>query len=162
MNVNLSQLADLDRCPPTSVGCEGSRGHLAVPFGVTSKPTEPAAPMPPALRRFEVWVAAVFVGTLLVAVAAPFVLRFIAPWISPLWALPGIPLAVVTTTLATIWYTRRRTHRVKHAVQAAAGHACLACVYDLRGMGDTGACPECGRHFDVAADQCSWKRAGML
>lgn len=114
------------------------------------------------MRRPELWVAAVFVCTALTAVAAPFVLKFIAPWISPLWALPGIPFTILTTTLGAIWYTRRRTQRVRQAVQVAAGRACLACVYDLRGMGDTGACPECGRHFDIAADQCSWKHAGMM
>lgn len=100
--------------------------------------------------------------TVLVAVAAPFVLRRVAPWISPLWALPGIPLAVVTTTFGTIWYSRRRTARIKRAVRAASGRACLGCVYDLGGMGDTGVCPECGRRFDIAADQRSWERARML
>jgi hypothetical protein len=114
------------------------------------------------LRRPELWVAAVFVCTALTSVAAPFVLWSIAPWISPVWALPGIPLVIVTTTFGTIWYTRRRAHRIKRAVHAAAGRACLACVYDLRGMGDTGACPECGRHFDIVADQTAWKRAGMM
>ena len=129
---------------------------------MTSTRTEPAAPRPPALRRPELLVAAVFVCTALTAVAAPFVLRYVAPWISPLWALPGIPFAILTATFGAIWYTRRRTQRVKHAVQAAAGRACLACVYDLRGMGDTGSCPECGRRFDIAVDQSVWKRAGMM
>ncbi|MBL8886842.1 MAG: hypothetical protein JNK16_09290, partial [Phycisphaerales bacterium] len=81
-----------------------------------SNPAEPIAPLPPALRRYEVWVAAVFVCTLLSAVAAPFVLRLLAPSISPLWALPGIPLAVVTTTFSAIWLSRRRTASIRRAV----------------------------------------------
>ena len=129
---------------------------------MTSKPTEPAALRPPALRRYEVWVAAVFVSTVLSAVAAPFVLRRVAPWISPLWALPGIPLAIVTTTFGAICYSRRRMHGIRRAVRAASGRACVGCVYDLSGMGDTGACPECGRRFDIAVDQRSWERAGLL
>lgn len=129
---------------------------------MTSKPTEPASPLPPALRRYEARVAAVFVCTALSAVAAPFVLRRVAPWISPLWALPGIPLAIVTTTFGAIWYSRRRTDRMRRAVRAASGRACVSCVYDLRGMADTGVCPECGRRFDIAADQRSWERARML
>lgn len=133
-----------------------------VPSLVSESRTEPAASRPPALRRPELWVAAVFVCTSLTALAAPFLVWSIAPWISPLWALPGIPLAIVTTTFGAIWFTRRRTRRVKLAVQAAAGRACLACVYDLRGMGDTGLCPECGRRFDGASDHAAWKAAGMM
>lgn len=128
-----------------------------------SEPTEPsAAPLPPALRRYELWIAAVFVCTALGAVATPFVLRLVASRISPLWALPGIPLAIGTTTFGAIWYSRRRTAQIKRAVQAASGRACVGCVYDLGGMGDTGACPECGRRFDIAVDRRSWERARML
>jgi len=127
-----------------------------------SDPAEPIAPFPPALRRNEVGVAAVFVCTLLISVAAPFMMKPLALPISPLWALPGIPLAVVTTTFSAIWLSRRRTARIRRAVQAASGRACVACVYNLSGMGDTGACPECGRHFDIAIDQRSWERAGMM
>ncbi len=126
------------------------------------KPAEPAAPLPPAVRRYEVGVAAVFVCTVLSAVAAPFLLRRVAPWISPLWALPGIPLAIVTTTFGAFWYARRCTDRMKRAVRAVSGRACVGCVYDLNGMGETGACPECGQPFDIAANQRSWERAGML
>lgn len=129
---------------------------------MASKPTESRAPLPPALRRYEVWVAAVFVCTALGAVAAPFVLRRVAPWISPLWALPGIPLVIVTMTFGAIWYSRRRTAKIRSAVRAASGRACLGCVYDLSGMGETGACPECGRPFNIPADRRSWERAQML
>jgi len=68
----------------------------------------------------------------------------------------------VTTTFSAIWLSRRRTARIRRAVQAASGRACVACVYNLSGMGDTGACPECGRQFDIATTQRSWQRAGML
>jgi hypothetical protein len=123
--------------------------------------TEPPAPFPPALRRYELWVAAVFVCTALSVVAAPFLLRHIAPWISPLWALPGIPIAIVTTTFGSMWCMRRHSARIKVAVMAASGRACVGCVYDLSGMGETGACPECGRPFNIAEDRRSWARAGM-
>ncbi len=123
--------------------------------------TEPPAPWPPALPRYELWVAAVFVCAALGALAAPFVLRVLAPWISPLWALPGIPLIVVTATFGTIAYTRRRRSRIKRAVMAASGRACVGCVHDLSGLGEKGACPECGRDFDIAATRRSWQRAGM-
>jgi tellurite resistance protein TehA-like permease len=128
---------------------------------MTSSHTEPPVPMPPVVRRYEVWVAAVFVGSALISLAAPFVLRSAAPWISPLWALPGIPLAIVTTTFGAIWYTRRLKARTKRAVMAASGCVCVGCMYNLGGMGETGACPECGRRFNIAADRRSWRQAGM-
>lgn len=128
---------------------------------MTAAPTEPPAPVPPVARRYELWIAAVFVCTALSAVAAPLMLRRWVPWISPLWALPGIPLAIVTTTFGTVWYTRRHKARLKQAVMAASGRACIGCVYDLRGLGETGACPECGRRFDIAANRRSWKQAGL-
>jgi hypothetical protein len=128
---------------------------------MTITPTEPQAPVPPVVRRYEVWIAAMFVCITVVAVAAPFVLWRLVPRVSPLWALPGIPLVIVTTTFGTIWYTRRHKARIKRAVLAASGRACVACVYDLGGMSDTGDCPECGRRFDIAADRRSWKQAGM-
>jgi hypothetical protein len=127
-----------------------------------SAPTKPAAPVPPALRQYELWIAVVFVMPALGAVAAPFVMWRVSPWISPLWALPAIPIVIATTTAGTIWYTRRHKTRMKRAVVAASGNACIGCVYDLRGMGETGACPECGRSFDIAVNQRSWQQAGML
>jgi len=78
------------------------------------------------------------------------------------WALPAIPISIVTTTFGAIWYSRRRTARIKRAVRAASGRACVGCVYNLDGLGDTGQCPECGRRFDTAADRRSWERAQML
>jgi len=52
--------------------------------------------------------------------------------------------------------------RIKRAVTAASGRACTNCLQDLNGLGDTGRCPECGRAFDIAADQRLWKRAKIL
>lgn len=142
------------RCP-----IAGSAEHPRYHRVVASTPTEPPAPLPPALRRYELLIAGVFMCTTLGAVAAPFLLRRVAPSISPLWALPGIPLAIVTTTFGSIWYSRRCTAGIKRAVQAASGRACVRCVYDLGGLGDTGECPECGRRFDIAVDRRSWERA---
>jgi hypothetical protein len=114
------------------------------------------------VRRYEVGIAAVFVSSVLGAVATPFVLMRIAPSFPSVWALPGIPLVCVTATFGAIWFARRRTARVRRAVQAASGRACVVCLYDLSGLGNTGACPECGRQFDSTADRRAWERAQML
>lgn len=126
------------------------------------KPEESPAPIPPVVRRYELWIAAIFVITLLGTVASPFVLMRLRTRFQPVWALPGIPLVCVTATLGTGLFARRRMVRIRRAVQAASGRACTGCLYNLSGLGEAGTCPECGRGFDGAADRRSWERARML
>jgi len=64
--------------------------------------------------------------------------------------------------LVTLWIVLRGYRRIKPAVVAASGRACVGCVHDLNGLGNSGTCPECGRAFDLAADQRSWSRARMF
>ena len=54
----------------------------------------------------------------------------------------------------------RAVFRIRRAVEASYGHSCLACVYDLRGLGDTGTCPECGHLFCIDQDRKTWTAAG--
>jgi protein-S-isoprenylcysteine O-methyltransferase Ste14 len=112
--------------------------------------------------RAEFRIAIVFLCATVGAVAAPFVFSPINRWVSPLWALPGIPVVIVLATFGTIWYSRRSKARMKRSVQAAAGRVCVRCVYNLEGLGEAGECPECGRRFDIVVDRRSWERAGML
>ncbi|MFZ4576489.1 MAG: hypothetical protein ACOYN0_19050 [Phycisphaerales bacterium] len=78
-----------------------------------------------------------------------------------LWLSLGIPVYFFTPLFVAIFAIARGQRRIKRAVLAAGGRACTNCVYDLGSLGETGACPECGRGFDSAADQRSWDRAGM-
>jgi ABC-type nitrate/sulfonate/bicarbonate transport system permease component len=79
-----------------------------------------------------------------------------------LWLSVGIPIicyAPVFVAFFGIWHGQRR---IKRSVLAAQGRACINCVHDLRGLGETGTCPECGHAFDVAADSRRWERVKML
>lgn len=49
----------------------------------------------------------------------------------------------------------------QRAFERAGGRLCTHCRYDLRGLGDTGLCPECGKPFDIARDAEAWARAGF-
>jgi hypothetical protein len=49
----------------------------------------------------------------------------------------------------------------QRAFERAGGRLCTNCRYDLRGLGETGVCPECGKSFDIARDAEAWARAGF-
>jgi len=77
-----------------------------------------------------------------------------------------LAIALVATApvilLVTLWIVLRGYRRIKPAVVAASGRACVGCVQHLNGLGNSGTCPECGRVLDLAADQRSWSRARMF
>ncbi len=77
------------------------------------------------------------------------------------WWSVAIPFYCFAPLFAALFCISRGQRRIKHAVLAAHGRACINCVYDLRGLGDTGSCPECGHPFDSAADRQCWARAGI-
>lgn len=56
------------------------------------------------------------------------------------------------------WRVQRRARVAYHKCQ---GRLCTACLYDLRGLGDRGTCPECQSPFDVVEDQHMWMRAQL-
>jgi len=79
------------------------------------------------------------------------------PWGRLLFA-----LAILVPTLATLGVMLWGDRRIKRAVRATGGRSCTVCLYDLRNLGDTGTCPECGRPFDTAADRAMWGRVNIL
>lgn len=54
-----------------------------------------------------------------------------------------------------------KTRRIKRAYAASDGCLCTGCTHDLRGLGEQGTCPECGRAFDVERDRLGWQQAGI-
>lgn len=128
---------------------------------MTTTPKHPRASMPPAVRRLLWWMVLPF--AVMVGGAIFYQLPAVRTAMSTpsLWLALGIPawcFSPVFVAFLGIWSGQRR---IKRAVLAAHGRACVNCVYDLNGVGDGGVCPECGRPFDIAADQRSWARVNM-
>lgn len=122
----------------------------------------PRAPLPPVIRRFRWWFL-VPPGVAVVAHIAVFLPgllegsgRFPIWW---QWGLPVLTFVPLIITTAWMFVTLRRITR---AVRASGFHACTHCVHDLRGLGQTGLCPECGKAFDIEADRKSWARAKIV
>jgi len=118
--------------------------------------------MPPAVKRLMWWFAWPFAFTVAGAAAyeVPMVRSALSPANTSAWWVPAaVNLAVM---FAAGCMVARGQWRIKRAVKATGGRACVACVYDLRSLGDTGTCPECGHAFDTTADQRRWARVQML
>jgi len=74
--------------------------------------------------------------------------------------LPGILLGAAIELIggSIAWSTfLARNGRLRRRLRAASGRLCVHCTFDLRGMDDTGTCPECGRPFDAARDRQRWR-----
>ena len=114
------------------------------------------AELPRAVRRPMAWSWLGWSGAAVVVVAA--VLGLFTGRLSGTGAL----LAFGLTWPACGWglmYQFRARRAVRHA-SSADNLLCPACLYDLRHVGSTGACPECGRWFDRATVQSMWAEAG--
>lgn len=61
---------------------------------------------------------------------------------------------VQTTCFYGMWRVRRDLLR---RLREAGGRLCPGCEFDLRGLGDSGSCPECGRPFEIDAVRAQWR-----
>jgi len=86
------------------------------------------------------------------------------------WGLVWVPMGlgvwmnmiglVVCIYLPTIHGTLHEAS-VRRRLKAAGYRLCPRCGYDLSGLGDEGACPECGRGFLAASLAEQWAGAGL-
>lgn len=115
--------------------------------------------MPPIMRRQAgraTWMfAIIIVGWLPLMVAIQFGLGFRGP--------PGVfsillylPIYVVIGVSATFSF------RLKRRVRDADGLVCTNCLYDLRGIVDADACPECGQSGSADTMRERWRKAKIL
>lgn len=63
------------------------------------------------------------------------------------WIIP------IVCTESILW------RRVRRRVIDAGYKACIHCGYDLRGLGDSGTCPECSRPFEIDDVVRRWRFA---
>lgn len=80
---------------------------------------------------------------------------------SPPW--PGliVPVAVFAPLFVSIAAVSMGMRRMKRAYAASEGRLCTGCTHNLQDLGESGACPECGRPFEIERDRRAWKQAGI-
>ena len=72
------------------------------------------------------------------------------------WRLIFMGSALMAALLPYARFIARRRCRVRLRLIAARGRMCFRCGYDLCGLGDAGACPECGEAFVLEALRERW------
>jgi len=60
--------------------------------------------------------------------------------------------------LASRRFHENRVDALNEKVQENDGQVCVKCGYILKGLGETGTCPECAMPFDIAKVQRYWRR----
>ena len=118
--------------------------------------------MPPVVRALWKWllVPLVFVVVGVVAIVVPEVRRMLGSGSAWFWkAASGACLLFQGIMILGLWASMRR---IRLAVAASGGRTCTACLQDLRGLGERGVCPECGRVFSLEVDRASWRRVKFV
>lgn len=72
------------------------------------------------------------------------------------WVLVGCLFAACMTAA---WVYEHWRWRLWRAVCEADFLLCLNCEHDLRGIGERGACPECGERFILSQTKAAWMDA---
>ena len=126
-----------------------------------SKGVTPQVPkLPPAIKRASRWGYFSFAGI----VISPLILFWPGAMssisASGMWSALIIPAVTVGPLFVGTEIQRRAMARIRRAVATSKGRSCMRCVYDLRGLGDSGACPECGHSFCIDQDRKAWTMAG--
>lgn len=66
-----------------------------------------------------------------------------------------VALGVLTMLGQAMFFSRML--RLRRRLREASGRICLKCGFDLRGLEESGTCPECGRSFDLHRDVKTWR-----
>ena len=148
----------------------GGNGRAsALPSAMPSAPRQPPRSIGQRLAR-KFWFddfhpapirRANHVAMLAIVVAIPFLatmllydLRAGGPQISS-----GVYILMNVTMLGWIFVWKMEARRAVARAQRAGGLLCPQCTYDLRGSGEAGTCPECGRAYEQGAVRAQWADA---
>lgn len=71
---------------------------------------------------------------------------------------PNYPIAAILLGLSGCAWGGLQELRLAHRVDQSGDRLCLHCRYDLRDLGDTGECPECGAEFSLPELSEAWNR----
>lgn len=109
--------------------------------------------MPPYLRRTLVRFFVIIVIGSVLSVVVPMVLSprrvHLSVYIAAV-ALPGVAMG-----LAGAWFGFATNKHIKRAAELKF-RVCWECGYHLRGLGDEGTCPECGKTYTLAELREKW------
>ena len=108
--------------------------------------------------RFSTWLLVIAVSPVLVSAVALIGLKMANVNVPhrKLIALAPMGWMFVIFTATGVYQVLRFLPAKRHVVESQ-GQACGHCLFDLRGLGNTGHCPECGRPFDISTTSEAWK-----
>lgn len=129
---------------------------LAVWFKMSPLPLG-ASKFPPVMRRGMYWWVGLTLGFAALAVAWLALRRPLG--LPRTGVVRYVPLVLGLTPVLVVnplylW----RTWWLRRAVDAADGRLCTHCAYDVNGLDEKGACPECGGAYDIEVDRETWLR----
>ena len=119
--------------------------------------------LPKVIRRFPWEVGVAVVASLVIAAVYFGLPEAFGRWgVGTWWGTLLMPQAMYAPVCVAVGVAWRRRMRARKQLAVSDGRCCTACLHDLRGLGESGVCPECGATFDVAADRKAWRKARLL
>lgn len=80
-------------------------------------------------------------------------------WVGIQWGTWWAPLGSIVVVAGAAWGTARWKRGWERRIEAMQWRACPTCGHDLRGIGELGVCPECGKPFVMAEVVAKWTMA---
>ncbi len=126
--------------------------------------TPPPAPsakqvFPPVMRRGLWWLLGVSTFMGLAAVAWVVLRRPLGVPRGFAYRYGALFLGLSPVVLIWPWWLMR-TRWIRRALLESEGRLCTHCAYDVSTLAPAGACPECGKAYDIEKDKSLWEAVG--
>jgi hypothetical protein len=117
-------------------------------------------PIPPPVLKAWTWFFLPMLGQLIALLFCAAALKW--GWLGPPGPGVGGRLNLIIGVTSAVMIAGQAVAivnliRLRRRLRETRGRVCLKCGFDLRGLGEAGACPECGRPFDIPADRARWR-----